>query len=94
MEEMVRYAEEFQSEISTAILSALIGRTDLVDVGLNHVKLCKKFIRTPDLGDIVHAAACLKEDAILITNDKHFNRIRDEGIIEVWNITKTIRELG
>ena len=43
--------------------------------------------------DILHAAVCLKLDAILITNDTHFNKIRDEGIIKVWNISKVIKKL-
>jgi len=38
---------------------------------------------TPDPADIAHAATCLQEDAISITDDRHFERIRDEGIVEV-----------
>ena len=40
--------------------------------------------------DIIHAATCLKENAILITNDKDFDKIKKSGIIEVWDISKAI----
>ena len=92
-EEFLRYAEEFKSETAMAILGALLGKTELVDVGRNFIKICKSYIKTPDLADIIHAAACLKSNAVLISNDKHFNKIRDKGIIEVWSVSKAIKEL-
>lgn len=91
--EMVRYAEKFRSETASAILGALLDKMELIDIGENHIKICKSYIKTPNLADILHAAACLKSEAVLITNDKHFNKIRDEGIIKVWNVSKAIREL-
>jgi hypothetical protein len=33
-----------------------------------------------------HAATSLQEGAVLITNDRHFDRINAEKIIEVWSI--------
>lgn len=91
-EEMVRYAEEFRSESASWILSALLDKIKLIHVGKNFIKICKNYIETPNISDILHAAVCLKTDAILITKDTHFNRIRDEGIIKVWNISKMIKE--
>ncbi len=93
VEEYIRYAEEFKSETASAILGALLDKMELVQVGKNHIKICKNYIRTPNLADIIHTAACLKSDAIMITNDKHFNRIRDEGIIKIWSVTEAIKEL-
>ncbi len=93
VEEMIRYAEEFKSGTASWILSALLEKMELVDVGENYLKICKSYIKTPNMADILHAAACLKTEAILITNDKHFDNIRDEGIITVWSISKVIKEL-
>jgi len=93
VEEMVRYAEEFKSETASWILSALLNKIKLVGIGKNFIKICKNYIKTPNMADILHAAVCLKSDAILITNNTHFNKIRDEGIIKVWNISKVIKEL-
>jgi len=36
---------------------------------------------------------CIKTGAIIITNDKHFEKIGKEGLIKVWNIKKAIEEL-
>ncbi len=93
LEEMIKYAEKFQSETSSEILSALISKTEIIEVSINYIKICKNYIETPNLADIIHAAVCLKADAILITNDTHFNNIRYEGIIKVWGISKSIKEL-
>lgn len=92
-EEMVRYAEEFKSETASWILSALLEKMELLEVGENFIKICMNYIKTPNKADIIHAAVCLKTDAILITNDTHFNKIRDEGIIKVWGISRGIKEL-
>jgi predicted nucleic acid-binding protein len=92
-EEMVRYAEEFKSETASWILSALLEKMELIEVGENFIKICMNYIKTPNKADIIHAAVCLKTDAILITNDTHFNKIRDEGIIKVWGISRGIKEL-
>jgi len=45
------------------------------------------------LSDIVHAATCLYADAILITNDNHFNKIKNDGLVEVWSNTKAIKRV-
>lgn len=91
VEEMLRYAEEFHSETAAWLIEALLNRTKLVRVGTNFVSICARYMPTNDPADILHAATCLQERAILISNDKHFNRIRDERIIEVWSITRVIR---
>lgn len=93
VEEMARYAEELRSETASWILAALLEKMEFIDVGENFVKIFRGFIVTPDLADIVHAAACLKSGAVLITNDKHFDRIRDEGIIKVWRVSEAIKEV-
>ncbi|MBX8639309.1 MAG: PIN domain-containing protein [Thermoplasmata archaeon] len=91
VEEMLRYAEEFHSETAALLVEALLGRARMIQVGNNFVSICTKYMPANDPADILHAATCLQERAILITNDKHSNRISDEHIIEVWSITKAIR---
>ncbi len=92
-EEMVRYAEGFGSETASWMLGSLLEKMRLVTVSENLVRLCRAYVKTPDLADVVHAAVCLKADAVLITNDRHFDRIGDEGIIEIWSITEAIDRL-
>ena len=42
----------------------------------------------------MHAATCLQAKAVLITNDRDFDRIKESGIIEVWSIREAIRRLS
>ena len=90
---LLRYAELLKSETAAALLATLLSKMQVVDVSKNYRKICKRYIKTPDRADILHAATCLQTRAILITNDRHLDRIRDEGIIQVWNVSKAIREL-
>ena len=93
VEEMLRYAEEFHSETAAWLVGALLGRARIVPVARNFVTVCAAYVRTPDLADLLHAASCLQERAVLVSNDKHFDRIRDLGVVELWSITRAIRSL-
>lgn len=79
--------------LAVAVVSALLSKMELIDVSKNYRKVCKKYVKPPDKADILHAATCLQTGAVLITNDRHFDKIRDEGIIEVWNVSKAIKQL-
>jgi predicted nucleic acid-binding protein len=92
--EMEKYVQVFESKHGKEILQKLIDKTELVDVDETFLHLCKSYLPKNELIDIYHAATCLQEDAILITNDKHFDKIKDNKIIEVWSISKAIKELG
>ena len=91
--EMSRYAELFKSKRAAVLISALLAKMELVMVPKNYIKLCKTYIQTPDKADVLHAATCLQTGAVLITNDKHFNRIKREGVIEVLSVSEAIKEL-
>ena len=93
LEEMLRYAEAFRSETASQLVAALIEKTRFVRVDVPFQAVCRRFMTTPDPADILHAATCLQERAVLVTNDRHFDRIREEGIVEVWDIAKAIRSL-
>ena len=93
VEEMLRYAEEFRSETAAWLVGALLSRARVVQVERNFVTVCAEHVTTPDPADLLHAATCLQERAVLVSNDRHFDRIRDERVIEVWSIAKAIRSL-
>ena len=42
----------------------------------------------------MHAATCLQAKAVLITNDRDFDGIKESGVIEVWSISEAIRKLS
>ena len=90
VEEMLRYMELLKSEMAATLLAALFTKMRIIIVQEKYRRICKPYITTPDKADILHAATCLQADATLITNDHHFNRIRDERIISVWSIAEVI----
>jgi len=93
VEEMLRYMELLKSEMAATLLAALFTKMRIIIVQEKYRRICKPYITTPDKADILHAAACLQADAALITNDHHFNRIRDERILSVWSIAEAIRRI-
>ncbi len=92
-EEMLRYAELLKSQTATLIVASLLSKTMIVKVSENYIKICKSYLKTHNRADILHAATCLQTNSTLITNDKHFDAIRDEGVIRVWRITEAIGRL-
>jgi len=92
-EEMLRYAELLKSPTAAMIVGSLLTKTRIVNVSENYRKICKTYLKTPDKADILHAATCLQTNSTLITNDRHFDKIRNEGIIKVWSTNEAIRKL-
>jgi predicted nucleic acid-binding protein len=92
--EIEKYAQVFESKRGKEILRKLIDKTEVMDVDEKFLRLCKSYFTENQLIDIYHAATCLQEGAILITNDRHFDRIRNEKIMDVWSISKAIEEFG
>jgi predicted nucleic acid-binding protein len=92
-EEMIRYTEVFPSETATLLIEALASKMELIAVEGKYLKICRGYLGTSDQSDITHAATCLNTGSTLISDDHHFDRIRDEGIIEVWTTKKAIDEL-
>jgi predicted nucleic acid-binding protein len=92
--EMEKYAQVFESKRGKEILRKLIDKTEVMDVDEKFLRFCKSYFPGDQLIDVYHAATCLQEGAVLITNDRHFDRIRNEKIIDVWSISKAIEEFG
>jgi predicted nucleic acid-binding protein len=92
-EEMIRYAEVFPSDTAATLLEALASKMRIVKVEDRYIKICRGYMGTSDPSDIYHAAACLQSGLVMISDDGHFNRIRDEGIISVWGTQQAIKRL-
>jgi len=92
-EEMIRYTEVYPSETAISLLDAIASKTTFIEVETRYLKICRNYMGTDDLIDIYHAAACLQTGSTLISDDHHFNKIRDEGILNVWSTKKAINEL-
>jgi len=92
-EEMIRYTEVYPSETATLLIEALASKMEFVDVEAKYLKICRGFIGTSDPSDVAHAATCLQARSTLIGDDRHFDKIRDEGIIDVWGTKRAFDEL-
>jgi predicted nucleic acid-binding protein len=64
-----------------------------VNPSQDEIDACAAFFPEEEMSDIVHAATCLYADAVLITNDRHFDKIKKAEIIEVWSNAKAIKRL-
>jgi len=88
--EYEKYAETLGTyELLNYLKKAVI----LVNPSQEEIDICAAFFPESELSDIVHAATCLYADAVLITNDNHFNKIKKAEIIEVWSNTKAVKRL-
>ncbi|MCL7410855.1 MAG: PIN domain-containing protein [Methanosarcinaceae archaeon] len=92
--EMEKYTQVFESARGREIVQKLIDKIRIIDVNEKFLRLCKSYFPEDELIDMYHAATCIQADSILITNDRHFDKINDDKIIEVWSISKTIVEFG
>lgn len=91
--EFDKYSERFKSETASHLIKRLKNKMIVVEVSENHIKKCSEYFAKNNIVDIVHAATCLQENSIMITNDRHFDKISGNKVIEVWNISRAIKKL-
>jgi predicted nucleic acid-binding protein len=85
---------KFSSELRAPEFFELIHSVVIIDnPSEEYVSDCKQYFPKNQMADAVHAATCLQSNAVLISNDKHFDKIREMKIIEVWKISEAIEKL-
>ena len=86
--------EKYANTLGTFVLLDYLKKAVIqVNPSQEEIDTCAPFFPESELSDIVHAATCLYADAVLITNDNHFNKIKTAELIEVWSNTKAIKRL-
>lgn len=85
--EYEKYSKGLNAE---AFLAFLKVRISMVNPSEDDIGNCRSHFPENEVADVVHAATCLKAKAVLITNDRHFEKIKETGLIEVWNISETM----
>jgi predicted nucleic acid-binding protein len=93
LDEYVRYSKEMPSDVARFLLAGLSAKMRVVNVAPRFVKICRPYFPPRETVDVVLAATCLQEGAVLITNDRHFDRIKKDEVIEVWSISDAIKRL-
>jgi predicted nucleic acid-binding protein len=95
LDEHKRLGEEMNSETSELILGQLTAKMrEVSELEEKAVARCRPYLPDGEAADVLHAATCLQSRAVLITNDKDFDRIKESGVIEVWTIGEAIRKLS
>ena len=88
--EYERYSLKFGAH---AFFKLVLSKVIVIEQSEEDILLCKSFFPAGSGADAVHAATCLHTGAILISNDAHFDRIKEAGIIEIWSISDAIKKL-
>lgn len=89
-DEYLRYAQAFPSPTAAALAAALVENMELVHPEDRFLLACAPFIPRAEAADLVHAATCLQTGAILVSDDRHFRRIRRAGLIAVLTAHEAI----
>ncbi|MGQ9479730.1 MAG: PIN domain-containing protein [Thermoproteota archaeon] len=98
MEEYKKWALKFGSEKpalkeQASILYILLkDRIKLYEPERGEVNACKPYFQD-EYADLYHAATCLKANATLITNDKHFDRIKQVGLVKVISTSEALKKI-
>lgn len=74
-----RYAEAFPSPACQALLVALLSRIERVEPTPDDIAACLARIPSHGMADAIHAAACRRAGAVLISNDKDFQARAGRG---------------
>lgn len=90
LEEYERYALKLEAlNFFQMIYSVVV----IVNPSEESILECMPYFPENAMADAVHAATSQQADAILISNDKHFDKIRKTGKIKVWRISEAIEKL-
>ena len=92
IEEYRKYAAGF-SNYGQLLLDGILQKVSVLEPSHDEIALCLPYFPEGQEADVLHASACFAAGGILISNDRHFERIRDAGIIEVWTISEAIKQL-
>lgn len=75
------------------LLELIYSEVRIVNPSEESIIKCKPYFPETVAADVVHAATCMQFGATIISNDKHFDKIKKQGIIEVWKISDGIKKL-
>ncbi len=90
--EYKKYAGDL-GEYGQLLLGQLLQKVVVLEISDEVIARCMPFFPEGQDADILHAATCLESGGILISNDRHFEKIRQERMIEVWTISEAIDRL-
>ena len=81
------------SPTAKQILTKLLKKMQIIGYETESMNRCIPYFPASSIADAVHASTCLKENAILISNDTDFDRIKQAAIIAVWSTLDALQNL-
>jgi predicted nucleic acid-binding protein len=75
------------------LLDQLLRKVIVLEISDDFIAPCIPFFSEGQEADILHAATCLSAGGILISNDRHFEKIRQARMIKVWTISEAIAKM-
>jgi predicted nucleic acid-binding protein len=90
--EYKKYAEELGDQ-GRLLLDHLLQKVVVLEISEEIIARCLPFFPEGQDADILHAATCMSAAGILISNDRHFEKIRQARMIEVWTISEAIAKM-
>lgn len=89
--ELLRYAEQFPSATAATLATAMLEKMLIVRVEERFIVACSPYFPPSSLADCLHAATCLQTGAVLVSNDRDFDKIRKAGLVDVLTTSEAIR---
>ena len=71
----------------------LLQKVAILEISDDAIAQCMPLFPDGQAADVLHAATCLSAGGTLISNDRHFENVKQTGIIEVWTISEAIAKL-
>lgn len=93
IDEMEKYQEIFASASASIIITLFLAKIRIVEIQADSITKVMPYFPKEEIIDIIHAATAIQEGVIVVTNDKHFDQMKEEGLVEVWSISEAIRNL-
>lgn len=87
-----KYAADL-GDYGQLLLDQLLQKAVILEISEEVIAQCTPFFAEDQVADILHAATCLSTGGILISNDRHFEKIQQAGMIEIWTISEAIDRL-
>jgi len=91
LKEYEKYAENLGPK-SKKFFTILSENCKMIKPTKEEIRECEEYFEDSQ-ADVIHAASCLRQESILLTNDKDFDDIKESGPIEVWGISKAIKNI-
>lgn len=89
--ELLRYAEQFPSATAATLATAMLEKMSIVRIEERFIVACSRYFPPSSLADCLHAATCLQTGAVLVSNDRDFDKIRKAGLVDVLTTSEAIR---